>query len=68
MVVDRAGVLFEVRYMRGAQCILLSSVRVMDASYRPTGPNLAPFLLETYTLVEPFVAESVLSTIVGELG
>jgi len=68
MVVDRDGVLFEVQYQRDAQRILLEGVRVLDTRYRPVGPNLAGFLLDTYTLVEPFVAESVLSTIVGELG
>ena len=68
MVVDRSGVLFEVNYTKDVQCIFLNSVRVLDERYRPVGPNLASFLLETYTLVEPAVAENVLSTIVGELG
>ena len=68
MVVERTGVLFEVQYRRDAQRILLEGVRVLDPQYRPVGPNLAVFLHETYTLVEPSVVESVLSTIVGELG
>lgn len=71
---EHAGVLLHVDYTKDEAGIpTFECVRVMDANYRPIGPNLR-HLLDTAMLLTPCpgepdtqAAESVLSAITGEI-
>lgn len=69
-VVECAGVLFEVTYVRDSRNVITyKHASVLDANYHPVGPNLAEFLHEALFLTgnPRNEAETALSVITGEL-
>ncbi len=65
-VCDVSGVLLEVEYS-GPSPVEIQSVRVLDADYRPVGPDLTLMLHDTLFLVAQDEAERFLSKLVAEL-
>lgn len=72
-IFEKSGVLLSVEYVKDKLGIpTFESVRVMDSSYRPVGPDLSPFLDEILIAVRAIPGtivegESVLSAIAEEL-
>lgn len=73
-VVERAGILMRVDYVITNDEMQFNDVRVLDADYRPCGPNLVPLLDPMLVLHEgaPFgsksaKAERFLSTVLTEI-
>lgn len=61
---DHGGTLFEVQYTWGSDNVPeIASLRVLDADYRPAGPNLAPFLDTMLIMVAPGEATPFLSLV-----
>jgi len=68
LVYENAGVTLRVEYSIAEDGVpVFESIRVLDGSYRPCGPELAPFLANLLYLHSSLEAEPLLSILSGEI-
>ena len=65
-IYERAGVLLSIDYLPGEEPTF-NSVRVLDADYRPTGPELRDLFHELFVLTGPSDGSHLLSLVAEDL-